>query len=31
VRIHEVWSPPWTRDRVTPEGRERLKEMGVSL
>lgn len=20
VRIHEVWNPPWTRDRVTPEG-----------
>jgi len=31
VRIHEVWNPPWTRDRVTPEGRRRLKEMGVSL
>ncbi|HEX2093599.1 MAG TPA: metal-sulfur cluster assembly factor [Longimicrobiaceae bacterium] len=31
VRIHEVWTPPWTRERITPEGRRRLKEMGVSL
>lgn len=31
VRIHEVWNPPWTRDRITPEGRRRLQEMGVSV
>ncbi|MDP9348600.1 MAG: metal-sulfur cluster assembly factor [Gemmatimonadota bacterium] len=31
VRIHEVWNPPWTRDRVTPEGRRLLQEMGVSV
>lgn len=31
VRIHEVWDPPWTRERITPEGRRRLKEMGVSM
>ena len=31
VRINEVWNPPWTKARVTPEGRRKLKEMGVSL
>lgn len=31
VRIHEVWDPPWTRDRITERGRERMKEMGVSV
>ncbi len=31
VRIHEVWDPAWTKSRITPRGRERLKEMGVSM
>ena len=25
----EVWDPPWTSDRITPEGREKLKKLGV--
>lgn len=31
VRIHEVWNPPWTKDRITPRGRERMRELGVSM
>jgi metal-sulfur cluster biosynthetic enzyme len=31
IRLHEVWDPPWTKARVTPEGRQKLKELGVSL
>jgi metal-sulfur cluster biosynthetic enzyme len=31
IRLNEVWNPPWTKARVTPEGRRRLKELGVSL
>ena len=30
VEIHEVWDPPWTVDRVTPEGREALRRFGVA-
>jgi metal-sulfur cluster biosynthetic enzyme len=30
VRIHEVWDPPWTKDRITPEGREAMRRFGVS-
>ncbi|MEX2528775.1 MAG: metal-sulfur cluster assembly factor [Gemmatimonadota bacterium] len=29
VNIHEVWDPPWTRERITPEGREQLRALGV--
>lgn len=29
VEIEEVWSPPWTSRRITPEGRAKLKAMGV--
>ena len=29
VRIEEVWDPPWTTDRITPEGRELLRKLGV--
>lgn len=29
VHIHEVWDPPWTRERITPEGREQLRALGV--
>ncbi len=31
VRIHEVWNPPWTKARITREGREQLKHFGVSM
>ncbi len=30
VRLVEVWDPPWTSDRITPEGREKLRRLGVS-
>ncbi|MDP2954850.1 MAG: metal-sulfur cluster assembly factor [Longimicrobiales bacterium] len=30
VRIEEVWSPSWTADRITPEGRRKLRTLGVS-
>ena len=29
VRIREVWDPPWTNRRITPEGREKLRRLGV--
>lgn len=31
VRIHEVWDPPWTVERMTPEGRAVLKQFGVAV
>lgn len=31
VELVEVWDPPWTRERVTPEGRERLRRLGVGV
>lgn len=31
VRVQEIWNPPWTKSRITPRGRERLKEMGISM
>jgi metal-sulfur cluster biosynthetic enzyme len=30
VRIEEVWSPPWTAERISEEGRRRLRALGVS-
>jgi metal-sulfur cluster biosynthetic enzyme len=30
VDLVEVWDPPWTADRITPEGREKLRGLGVS-
>lgn len=30
VEILEVWDPPWSVEKITPEGRERLRELGVS-
>lgn len=30
VQINIVWDPPWTNDRLTPEGRELLRAFGVS-
>jgi phenylacetate-CoA oxygenase PaaJ subunit len=29
VRIHVVWDPPWTRDRITERGRRILEACGV--
>ncbi len=29
VRIEEVWDPPWTTDRISDEGRRKLRELGV--
>jgi len=29
VDVERVWDPPWTRDRITARGRERLKRLGV--
>jgi len=30
VNINVVWDPPWTNDRLTPEGRDILRVYGVS-
>ena len=30
VELVEVWDPPWTSDRITPQGREKLRTLGVS-
>ena len=30
VRIHEVWDPPWTRERMTEKGRAALRGSGVA-
>jgi metal-sulfur cluster biosynthetic enzyme len=30
VTIREVWDPPWTVERLTPEGREALRRVGVA-
>lgn len=30
VDVDVVWDPPWTRDRITEEGRRALKGAGVS-
>lgn len=30
VQINIVWDPPWTNDRLTPQGRELLRAFGVS-
>ena len=30
VDLVEVWDPPWTSDRITPEGRSKLRKLGVS-
>ena len=31
IEIVEVWDPPWTSERVTDEGRAKLKELGVGV
>ena len=30
VEVETVFDPPWTSDRITPEGRRRLRTMGVA-
>jgi metal-sulfur cluster biosynthetic enzyme len=30
VEINVVWDPPWTVERMTPEGREALRRCGVA-
>ncbi|AZB41431.1 phenylacetate-CoA oxygenase subunit PaaJ [Bacillus sp. FJAT-42376] len=30
VQVEFIYSPPWTSDRITDEGRERLKEFGIA-
>ncbi|GAA0344595.1 phenylacetate-CoA oxygenase subunit PaaJ [Bacillus carboniphilus] len=30
VQVKFIYDPPWTSDRVTEEGRERLKEFGIA-
>ncbi|HEX5724589.1 MAG TPA: metal-sulfur cluster assembly factor [Longimicrobiaceae bacterium] len=31
VRVNEVWTPAWTKSRISPEGREALRGFGVSM
>ncbi len=31
VDIDVVWSPPWTKDKITPKGREILQYYGVGM
>jgi metal-sulfur cluster biosynthetic enzyme len=31
VEITEVWDPPWTNKRITREGREKLRQLGVGV
>jgi len=30
VKINQVWDPPWTTDRISEEGRRKLKLCGVA-
>jgi len=31
IEIEVVWSPPWTKDKITPQGREILQYYGVGV
>jgi metal-sulfur cluster biosynthetic enzyme len=31
VEVNEVWTPAWTKARITSEGRETLRTFGVSM
>ena len=31
VELVEVWDPPWTGERITAEGRSKLKHLGVGV
>lgn len=31
VELVEIWDPPWTSDRISPEGRRKLRTLGVGV
>lgn len=31
VTVSFVWSPPWTTERVTPDGKQQLQMMGIPV
>ncbi len=31
VTVNEVWTPAWTKARITPEGRQTLRTFGISM
>jgi metal-sulfur cluster biosynthetic enzyme len=31
VKVNEVWTPAWTKARITPEGRETMRTFGISM
>ncbi|HEU0012577.1 MAG TPA: metal-sulfur cluster assembly factor [Longimicrobium sp.] len=31
VKVNEVWTPAWTKARISPQGREALRTFGVSM
>ena len=31
VEVEDVWDPPWTTERISEEGRERLQALGVGV
>ncbi len=31
VQMEIVWDPPWTKSRLTPAGRERLRRLGMAV
>ena len=31
VDFDEVWDPPWTNERITPDGRKKLRKLGVGV
>ncbi len=31
ARINVVWNPPWTKTRLTPQGREVLQSLGIAV
>ncbi len=31
IEIELVWDPPWTKERITPEGRLALRAWGISV
>jgi metal-sulfur cluster biosynthetic enzyme len=30
-RINWVWTPPWTQDRITEDGREQMRALGFNI
>jgi ring-1,2-phenylacetyl-CoA epoxidase subunit PaaD len=30
IKVEFIFHPPWTSERITPEGREQLKEFGIA-